>query len=171
MKKTRIRFKISYLYVLITSLSLLLTGCDDNENLKGLQHQMKQTKETIIATTQSEKKNNLSEIQAPTSVTYRSKSQQADLDFIQEEMTLAKNPLQATPLNMLKFVGTLMYDNATLAYVMTPDNKVYQVKIGDIIGDHNGRITKIESDRLEIEEQRHTEGKLIKQVVILYLKE
>ena len=69
--------------------------------------------------------------------------------FTTEEVTtknkaIASNPLQSYPLSMLRFVGTLFYGTHVSAIMMTPDNKVYQVKQNDIVGDHDGIITNIQ---------------------------
>jgi Tfp pilus assembly protein PilP len=85
------------------------------------------------------------------------------------------NPLQAFPTNMLRFKGTLTDDQRTWGYILAPDNKLYRVKLGDIIGDHYGRIIKIYPDRIEIEEQiEETTGLTVrttKRKVTLSLKE
>lgn len=81
------------------------------------------------------------------------------------------NPLQSYPVNTLKLVGTVTEHNKTTAYVKTPDNMLYQVKVGDLIGIKNDHVQNISQDKidiLEIENQNNTE---IQHVITLQLKD
>lgn len=73
---------------------------------------------------------------------------------------VAMHPLEGFPISELKFKGIVAQGSnqgstesyETLAFILAPDNKLYQVKIGDIIGDHYGKIEHIYADRIEITE-------------------
>lgn len=82
------------------------------------------------------------------------------------------NPLNLYPVSELRFVGVVSHDEQTWAYLMTPDNKIYEAKIGDMIGDHSGKIVKISPNGLEVIEQTSEDGKSSSQrLVTLQLKE
>ncbi len=82
------------------------------------------------------------------------------------------NPLQAYPLSVLRFIGTLSRGNIIFAFIMSPDQMVYQVKQGDMIGDRNGKIISIYPDRINVMEQDTTFGtQSVQRIVTLQLKE
>ena len=62
---------------------------------------------------------------------------------------IAMHPLEGFTLSALKFKGTVTQGTQTLAFILAPDNKLYQVKLGDIIGDHYGKIIHIYADRID----------------------
>ena len=62
------------------------------------------------------------------------------------------NPLNRYPITLLRFVGTVMQGDQIVAYITTPDNKIYQATIGIKIGDHDGTISRIGTHELEISE-------------------
>lgn len=81
------------------------------------------------------------------------------------------NPLLRYPIRSLQFVGTIVKNKHISAYIMTPDNKVYSVNLGDVIGDSYGKITKINNDHIEILEQTNKLGKPTERIVTLLLKD
>lgn len=68
------------------------------------------------------------------------------------------SPLLVYPVSMLKFVGTLTKNGIIFAYVVAPDNKLYRVGIGDRMGDHEGVISRITSDRVDVIEKSTEAG-------------
>lgn len=82
-----------------------------------------------------------------------------------------ESPLYAYPLNMMRFIGTISKDNQLHAYIWLPDNKVYQLKIGDNMGNHYGKIDAIFPDHIDVIERYFVAGKGdVQQKVILELK-
>lgn len=82
-----------------------------------------------------------------------------------------QSPLYSYPLNMMRFIGTITVGGHLQAYIWVPDNKVYQLKIGDIMGSHYGKIGAIYSDHIEIIERYLVTGKgTVQQKVVLELK-
>lgn len=82
------------------------------------------------------------------------------------------NPLLIYPVTMLKFLGTMFYNGNSFAYVLTPDHKLRQVKTGNLIGDHNGKVTDISYDRIEVTEYDVEAGKpSVPHKIILKLKD
>ena len=68
-----------------------------------------------------------------------------------------KTPLQRYELEQLKLVAIMWGLNSPAAMVETPDGKGYSIKKGDLIGNREGRVKRIEKDRVIVEE-RFTEA-------------
>ena len=67
-------------------------------------------------------------------------------------------------------VGTVTKGKNYVAYIVTPDNLIYQVKEGDIIGDQHGKVVKIESSKMKIVEEDMANGeKSMQRMVTLQL--
>lgn len=124
---------------------LLLHGCEDHSREHILQQHINELK---AKATEKEMNAKGKLWQLPTAVIYHPDG------YSGTEANSAKNnaanPLQAYPLKDLKFAGTLTENNKISAYVMTPDNMIYLVKVGDVIGEDYGKIVKIDSDHLAI---------------------
>ncbi|MGQ2966051.1 MAG: pilus assembly protein PilP [Methylophilus sp.] len=61
----------------------------------------------------------------------------------QPDLKRHKEPLEAYPLESLKFVGVMSKKSKTFATIQTPDNMVYQVKPGNYMGEKLGLITAL----------------------------
>lgn len=147
------------------SLTLLLAGCG-NDNLHDLREKLQKIKRESA---EIKKPNFIAGLQLPKPVSYQSELMRSESSFKQGD---SANPLQNFPLNTLKYIGTLFKENQLFAYILTPDNMIYSVKAGDLIGDQNGRINKINPEQLDIVENRLENGKKPKQeIVTLKLKE
>lgn len=64
-----------------------------------------------------------------------------------------KTPLQRHELDQLKLVAIIWGVNSPAAMVETPDGKGYSIKKGDLIGNREGRVKRIEKDRVIVEER------------------
>jgi len=62
---------------------------------------------------------------------------------LQPNLNRPKEPLEAYPLESLKYVGMLSKNKLTYALLKTPDNVVQQVKVGNFVGQNYGRIMQI----------------------------
>jgi len=63
-----------------------------------------------------------------------------------------KEPLEAFPLESLNMVGTLEQGKATFALVRTPERDVYQVRLGNYLGQDYGVVTAITDGEIRIKE-------------------
>jgi len=76
--------------------------------------------------------------------------------FVSAEKMIGKqvagNSIQSFPLRLLKLTGTVTEKNRVVAFIQTPDNMIYQVGQGDIIGDQSGKVVSIEPNRILIME-------------------
>lgn len=128
--------------------SLFLSGCGSNQEERELRGYINQLKTQAAI---KEVKSKTVVWQLPKAVTYGPDKSQTDSRTMATKGT--SNPLQVYPVTSLQFVGILTENNQISAYVMTPDNMLYLVKVGDIIGEEYGKIVKIDSDHIEISEK------------------
>ncbi|KFA41294.1 pilus assembly protein PilP [Xylella fastidiosa] len=63
-----------------------------------------------------------------------------------------KEPLEAFPLDTLKMVGTIGRGAGLVAVITAPDKFTYRVRRGMYIGQNDGRVTKVNEDRVELVE-------------------
>ncbi|MDP8566422.1 pilus assembly protein PilP [Methylophilus aquaticus] len=65
----------------------------------------------------------------------------------QPDLKRPREPLEAYPLEGLKFVGVVSRQHKTYATIQTPDNMIYQVKQGNYIGEKLGLITALAENK------------------------
>ena len=63
-----------------------------------------------------------------------------------------KQPLEEFPLDALDMVGTIGTGAAQVALVMAPDKVTYRVRSGMYMGQSEGRVTAVSSDRVDLVE-------------------
>lgn len=92
---------------------------------------------------------------------------------LQPNLTRPKEPMEAYPLESLKYVGLLSRKKLTYALLKTPDNSVQQVKIGNYIGQNFGKITQITDSEVTLTEiiQDELSGDWVERVSNLALQE
>lgn len=149
---------IWFLFIIL-SMAILLSSCDSKENHKDLKDYLTKLKQSA---TVNNKQGENTFLKLPALVTFNAGNLRepfAEGKTQLDKKTDSKIPLQRYPLSMLKLMGVLSKNGIFYAYILAPDNIVYQVKIGDVIGDHYGKIEKISPNRLEISEQDTRNGK------------
>lgn len=62
-----------------------------------------------------------------------------------------KQPLEAYPLDTMHYVGMLQKDGRTVALIKV-DNLLYQVRVGDFMGQNFGRVTSINESQVALRE-------------------
>jgi type IV pilus assembly protein PilP len=163
------------MYTMIWAASIvLLSSCDGDRKFKDLHvyiENLKQSKTLANNTSRQTKK-----ISFPVSAKYEAATKRSPFAGVESmpagKGVVSSNPLQAYPLDMLRFVGTVTHGDATVAFVTAPDNKIYQVKVGDVLGDHQSQIVSIDSDSISLTENVTENGNApMKRVVTLQLKE
>lgn len=70
---------------------------------------------------------------------------------VARELNRRREPLEAFPLEEIRMVGSLNRGGQVLALI-TADKLLYQVKVGDRMGQNYGRITGISESRIELRE-------------------
>ena len=68
------------------------------------------------------------------------------------DLTRRKEPLEAYPLESLQMVGTMQQGRATYALVRTTEKDIYQVKVGNYIGQNFGVIIGITDNEIRLKE-------------------
>jgi type IV pilus assembly protein PilP len=68
------------------------------------------------------------------------------------DLTRRKEALESYPLETLKMVGTLQRGRATVGLVRANDNKVYQVRQGNYVGQNFGVVTAIGEGEVTLKE-------------------
>jgi type IV pilus assembly protein PilP len=68
------------------------------------------------------------------------------------DMTRRKEALEAFPMEALKMVGTLQRGKAIIGLVKASDNRVFQVRQGNYVGQNFGVITSITDAELVVKE-------------------
>ncbi|PKO53326.1 MAG: pilus assembly protein PilP [Betaproteobacteria bacterium HGW-Betaproteobacteria-20] len=70
----------------------------------------------------------------------------------QPNLSRPKEPMEAYPLESIKYVGMLSKSKLTYALLQTPDNGVQQAKVGNYIGQNYGLITQITDSEVVLKE-------------------
>jgi type IV pilus assembly protein PilP len=149
---------------------LLLFGCNQHGQQDLVDYIEKLKKTTMMTQT----KKDLTAIKMPAAVTYqfatlRDPFEDTTLSYTEKGMV---NPVNAFPLNMLRYTGVLEINGNISAVILVPDGRVYQRVLGDSVGDRFGKVTKIEADHIEVTEPVADEIKrTTSRIVILRLKE
>lgn len=101
------------------------------------------------------------------------KAQSNDIGGKQPDMNRPKQPLEAFPLESLKFVGSISRDGLEYALIKTPDNSIHQLKIGNYAGQNFGIVTDISESGVMLKEivQDDTSGDWIERPASINLQE
>jgi len=91
----------------------------------------------------------------------------------QPNLSRPKEPLEAFPLENLKYVGALTKSKSTFALIKTPDNTLQQVKIGNYLGTNYGLVTSINDSEVTLKEivQDELSGDWVERISSLSLQE
>jgi len=68
------------------------------------------------------------------------------------DLNRRKEPLEAFPLESLQMVGTLQRGKGTYALVRTTDKDIYQVKVGNYMGQNFGVVIDINDGEIRLKE-------------------
>lgn len=75
----------------------------------------------------------------------------ANAALITPEMARRKEPLESFPLDSMLMVGTLNKEGVPTA-LLKVDNLIYQVKVGNYLGQNYGKIVKITENAVQLRE-------------------
>jgi len=96
------------------------------------------------------------------------KVKKVTLDVPEEQLT----PLQRVSISDMRLEGIIILGKKVVAQVITPDGKAHIVTIGTPMGRNRGKIKRIASDKVIVEEQfEDYMGNRIKQETVLRLRE
>ncbi len=75
----------------------------------------------------------------------------ANVGLVAPELNRRKEPLEAFPLDTMSLVGSLLPAGQTVALVKV-DNLLYQVKVGNYLGQNYGKVTKVTETEVSLRE-------------------
>jgi type IV pilus assembly protein PilP len=91
--------------------------------------------------------------------------------LITPELARRKEPLEASPLDSVSMVGSLIKVGQPVALVRV-DNLLYQVRVGNYLGQNYGRIVKVSETDLTLREiVQDSAGEWIERMATLQLQE
>lgn len=104
---------------------------------------------------------------------FRTRKAVNKLSVLQPNLNRPKEPMEAYPLESLKYVGMLSKNKLTYALLKTPDDVVQQVKLGNYVGQNFGRVTQITDNEVVLHEivQDELSGDWVERVSSLTLQE
>ncbi|MDO9151098.1 MAG: pilus assembly protein PilP [Methylotenera sp.] len=92
---------------------------------------------------------------------------------LQPNLNRPKEPMEAYPLESLKYVGLLSKSKLTYALLKTPDETIQQVKLGNYVGQNFGKVTQITDGEVLLTEivQDDLTGEWVERMSNLVLQE
>ena len=91
--------------------------------------------------------------------------------LVAPELARRKEPLESFPLDAMSMVGSIVKAGQPVALVKV-DNLLYQVKLGNYLGEHYGRVIKISETEVSLREVvQDAVGEWIERVATLQLLE
>lgn len=163
--------KIGANILLIAFMTAIVCGCSgDNHDLTRYIHEIKNRPGVPIEPIP--KFSPLPTFKFPENDTRRSpfkpvERRKADTDAPDQKRK--KEPLEAYPVDALKFVGILKQGNELWALIKDPKQKIVPVKVGNYLGLNYGRIISIKSNEIKIEETVNNSGTWEKRSTIIQL--
>lgn len=89
---------------------------------------------------------------------------------VQPDMDRPREPLEAYPLESLKYVGVMTKKNASYAIIQV-DGALYQVRVGNYMGQNFGVITKVAESEVTLKElTQDSAGDWVEKVSVLLLQ-
>lgn len=152
-------------YIIVLSFSVALTGCGPSgeDDLRAwMAEQRATTKPSVTPLTEPKKFvpesyaqegaiEPFSQVRLTQALRRDSTQVASNAALIAPEMTRRKEPLEAFPLDSMAMVGSLNKEGAPTA-LLKVDNLIYQVKVGNYLGQNYGKITKIAENSIQLRE-------------------
>lgn len=104
---------------------------------------------------------------------FRARKAVSKSGVLQPNLNRPREPMEAYPLESLKYVGLLSKSKLIYALLKTPDESVQQVKLGNYVGQNFGRVTQITDGEVVLTEivQDDLTGDWVERVSSLALQE
>lgn len=158
-----------YVMAFAAFIAFFLSACGERHT-RDLREYVDELQAKAVA---SENRNIPTSIPGPPVVTYNSEKLRSPFQDI--VVTPAKgtpsNPITGYSLKLLHLVGILKKNDKDWAVIQVPDGKIYLLTIGDVIGDHYDKISKIAIDHVEVQQAIQDESGTTQKTVILQLKD
>lgn len=91
-------------------------------------------------------------------------------DLFAPNINRTKQPLEAFPLDALKFVGILRQEGKLWGLIMQPGGLITRVKVGDYMGQNFGQVLSIKNKVINLEETIKINGLWKKRGMIINLR-
>lgn len=165
----------------VSALVLLLAACSaDNDQLQQWMDQQRREVKPNVKPLQPPKKFDpepYTEVNAvepfstqKLTVAIKQEARQPN-SLLAAELNRRKEPLEAYPLDSMTMVGSVKRDGHEFA-LLKVDNLLYQVKVGDYLGQNYGRVTKIAETEIALREiVQDAAGEWIERPATLQLQE
>jgi type IV pilus assembly protein PilP len=96
----------------------------------------------------------------------------SNVALITPELARRKEPLEASPLDTVSMVGSLVNKAGQPVALVRVDNLLYQVRVGNYLGQNYGRITKVSETGISLREiVQDAAGEWIERTANLQLQE
>lgn len=140
--------KNNKLKILSLSILCLLTGCDGHSSKDDLIKFVENNRQSRLENKNKTTPTKLTRFQA---VSYEANSYRDPFSMsVGDTKQKPTSSLQGSPVTALEFVGTITKPNAIYAYIIAPDKIIYQVKVGDSIGDKGGKVSRITENQVDV---------------------
>lgn len=83
---------------------------------------------------------------------FRARKAVSKSGVLQPNLNRPREPMEAYPLESLKYVGMLSKSKLVYALLKTPDESVQQVKLGNYVGQNFGKVTQITDSEVVLTE-------------------
>lgn len=145
----------------------VLVACSTNANMSDLQNEIAALKKKIRA-----EGGLLDTIHFRTPSTFNDVIVNSPFPQTSDANVLLLNrpPVERYPLDALHLIGIIQTGTNAFAVIQTPDNKTYQLKSGDIIGNLRGKITSISAYEVTLIEPSDPASRLSPRTLTLQLK-
>ncbi|MFO1272883.1 MAG: pilus assembly protein PilP [Rubrivivax sp.] len=165
----------------VACLALVLVGCsaDTDELQQWMDQQRREVKPNVTPLTPPKKFDpapyTMTQAVEPFSsqkltVALKQEARQPN-SLLAAELNRRKEPLEAYPLDSMSMVGSVNKQGQPFA-LLRVDNLLYQVKVGDYLGQNYGRITKIAETEIALREiVQDAAGEWIERPAALQLQE
>lgn len=90
-------------------------------------------------------------------------------DLFAPDQKRPKQPLEAFPLDSLKFVGTLKEGSSIWALIKRSDSQISRIRVGQYMGQNYGRVILIKNDFIKLEETVKNSGTWEKHITTIKL--
>jgi type IV pilus assembly protein PilP len=104
---------------------------------------------------------------------FKARQTKRSFGSLQPNTNRPKELLESFPLESLLYVGSMSKKESKYALIKTPDNTVYQVRVGNYLGPNFGLITSIKDSEIMIKEviQDDIEGDWVERSASINLQE
>lgn len=157
-KISKTQMKIISIVVLVFVIMLLFFSCSHKADIADLKSYVEKLRhESIKHLNASSKKE--PDLHQPASIAYHADTLRppfGEAAKAKETGVTTKvnqsNPLLAYSVSVIKFLGTLKQKGIIFAFILAPDGVIYQVKAGDEIDDHHGKVLEIKEREMTVRE-------------------